>query len=316
MNKTFQSVWAALSVALLCGAMTACGGGGGEEGALNPPVVEPPPAPPAIPTVPAYLLQADKVELCQVGRDGSLSGCVNTGVSGFAELRAMAVSGSHFYLADATSGAGGVIHCSIGANGLLSGCINTEVAGLTSPLALTAEGSTLYIGDTTSLIRKCDIAEDGALDCVDSAYPEALGSRVEAIHIVGTTAYIGVSDDIVSCQVVDDGFLSDCNYTGISVGHPTFSTASAIAINGSHMYIAESLGDITRCIIEDGSLRSCEVARRTVGSPSQIAIRDNIVYITDTNSTISLTRCTVASDGMLTDCTTHPGASFHSMMFN
>lgn len=321
MSTTSLSRSAALfGAVLLCGALGACGGGGGDAPAAPveppaPPVVVLPPPPPASF---AYLLQADKVEVCRIDGGDLLVDCLDAGVSGYEGMYAMGVAGSHAYFANLPGGGDPprIIHCSIGATGALSGCAETGPTDLQSPYGLTVHGSTLYIGDFgTPVVWKCEIKLDGSLDpCVDAGFPDTLTNGAEDLRIVGTTAYLlHFDENIISrCQVLPDGSFSGCAATEAA----GFSAPEGFAIHGNYVYVANSgSSNVSRCVIDtNGSLGDCVNAGDPgLISPTQVVIRGSTAYISDSDASVGLTRCGVASDGFLTDCTSTPGRALNSI---
>lgn len=321
MNSTFPLISVALfRAALLCGALSACGGGAEAPTPVNPPAPPPVVAPPAPAPAPvlAYLLRSDKVEVCQVDSDDFLSNCVDDGgLSGFQNLYAIAVAGSHAYVLSSPDAApSSVIHCSIGATGALSGCEKTGPTNLGAAYGLSIHGSTLYIGDSDSpMVRNCAIEPEGSLGtCSDSRFPDGLAFDVEDLRIVGTTAYVlhhGQSK-LSRCEVLADGTLDGCIETAVPGG---LIFPEAFAINGNYMYFANSGADkVIRCVIAgDGSLADCVNANAPgLLSPSQVAIRGSTVYISDFEVE-GLTRCSAGSDGLLIGCTLMPGSAVYSI---
>lgn len=312
MNTTSLFRLAALfRAALLCGVLSACGGGGDAPGPVDPPAPPPPAAaPPAPAPAPApsfaFLLQANKVEVCEIDSSDLLRNCVETGgLVGYQALYAMAVAGSHAYIAnlpDASPSA--IIHCNITATGMFSSCAETGPSNLVFPYGLTIHGSTLYIGDYSSPpTHKCEITPDGSLDnCMDAGFPDT-AIDVEDLRIAGSTAYLLHYDNqsISRCDVLDDGTFSGC----ADAGATGLSGPEGFAIKGDHMYIANSAGDsVTRCIIaDDGSLSDCvDSGAPGLATPSQVAVRGSNVYISNFGGTGVVTRCTAAIDGLLTNC--------------
>lgn len=319
MQRNLRSRFALLGATFLCVAIAGCGGGGGGDASPTPPPVvgapPPPPAPPPLAST-AYLVEADKIQLCNIEVDGALSGCADAGVAGFDGMSAMAIAGSHAYISNLTDPPA-VIHCSIGATGILSGCTPT---GIGSPglYGLTARGTTLYLGDTSSpRVRKCEIREDGGLEaCVSAGVRDTLAEGVEEIRFVDSTAFLlhYVEGRVSRCAVEPDGSLSGCTDAAAT----GLVNPEGFAISGSHLYVAHrGSGDVMRCIISAlGSLTNCEDSGASaVGAPTQIAIRGSTVYIAYAAAQVGVTRCTANSDGLLTDCTSTPGGpSYYSIV--
>lgn len=301
--------------ALLCGLLAACGGGGGDAptgpGPIEPPAPPPagaPPAPaPALASF-AYLLQSDKIEVCQIDSGDLLTNCVTTGgFSVYQDLSAMAVEGAHAYIANISAlNPATILHCDMDATtGALSGCSETGPSNLLEPYGLTIHGSTLYIGDSGSpRLHKCEINPDGSLQaCVAAGVPDGLASGVRGLQFVDTTAYLLHYDEgkVSRCEVLDDGSMSGC----IDAGATGLADPVGFTINGDHMYFANRAHDnVIRCIIaDDGLLGGCEDAGAPgLNSPTQVATRGSSVYISNRDAGIGVTRCSAASNGLLTDC--------------
>ena len=324
MSTTSLSRSAALFRAvLLCSALSACGGGGGDTPApIDPPAPPPVAAPPTPAPAPAlapfaYLVQADKVEVCEIDSGNLLTNCIDAGVpSEYQEMAAIAVAGSSAYISN-LSAVGTIIHCSIGASGRFSGCAETGPSGLGSPYGLAVHGSTLYIGDSGSpRIQKCGIQPNGLLDaCTDARFPDALSSAIEDLRIVGTTAYVLSYNEnrVTRCDVLADGSFSNCADANV----PGLASPEGVSISGNYLYVANnSAGNVVRCLIDEtnGSLTDCiDAGASGLGNPTQVAIRGSSVYISDSAAAGGVTRCTVASDGLLTDCVSTPGSTLYSI---
>lgn len=264
----------------------------------------------------AYLVQRDKVEVCQFDSGDLLINCIDAGVSGYQDMIAIAVSGSHAYISNIPA-VGTIIHCSIGESGALSGCAETGPTALEAPYGLAVHGSSLYIGDSGSpQIQRCEINPDGLLGaCTDAGFPDALAGAVEDLKIVGTTAYVLSYEDnkLFKCDVLTDGSLSGCADAGV----PGLSNPEGLTINGSHLYVANNnAGNVVRCIIDEanGALGNCmDAGAPGLLNPTQVAVRGSSVYISDFGASVSLTRCTAGSDGLLTGCASTPGNTLYSI---
>lgn len=313
MRTTSLSRSAALFRAvLLCGALSACGGGNGDAPAhvdQPPPPAAAPPAP-AAPAAFAYLVQSDKVEVCEIDSGDLLSNCVEAGdLSGYPNLWAMAVAGSNAYIASIV-GSGfpaTIIHCSIGTAGTFTECSETGPTDLAAPYGLTIRGSELYISDYGSpTVYRCEIKPDGTLElCADARSAGNLPNGAQDLQIVSALAYayaLHYDEGTISRCDIDpvDGSLSGC--ADASAGG--LSNPAGLTISGNHMYVANSTSNsVTRCIINGDSLSDCVDAEATgLDQPSKVAIRGSSAYISNSEGAAGLTRCIVASNGLLTDC--------------
>jgi len=258
----------------------------------------------------AYVLHQDKVEVCELGTGGELVNCTDAGLSGHQRLYSFAISGSHAYMADWIDAQqrAMIIHCRIGADGAFSACAETGPA--IAVFGMHIRGTTLYMGDYDSTaVHKCDIANDGSLgSCSEAGVLEAGAPSSGPVRIVGTTAYVlQYFGKVSKCAVEEDGSLSGC----AGAGGADLDIANSFAISGSHMYILDGVtAAVIRCVIEaDGSLNNCVIAGTPGIAPTQVAVRDSVIYITDADEAIGLMRCTADANGLFTGCESAPGRS-------
>jgi hypothetical protein len=186
------------------------------------------------------------VYLCNVGLDGTLSGCAPNGAN-FQTPYQLAISGNTLY---ATNLTGGVTTCAINGDGTLSTC--TQSPGTAAGVA--ASSGYAYIGVDSTTVDVCAIGLSGSLSgCT------ATGGFFEpdGISLSGGYAYIANQiNGTVSVCSLNAGSLSGCMASLVG-GQPT-----DVVISGGQAYFDDaSSGNIDVCsIIAGGALANCMVA--------------------------------------------------------
>ena len=324
-NTSLFRTAALFRAALLC-VLSACGGGGGDTGATAPaaPAPVPPPAAPAF----AYIHEVDVIRVCRV-EDADLSNCVEADTNAGMNLTptlGMAVNGDHAYLAindDPFSSA--LVRCSIGADSTLFGCAPTALDPVDGRLSwVTFRESMLYVGGSDSpRVRKCAVNADGSLEpCVGAGVPDSAADAVGDLQFAGTSAYLLLrnaepdEDFVVRCEIGADGSLSDCADADV----PGLAGPSNFTVHGNHLYVANTDANrVIHCVIADGgSLSGCaDSGARALEKPTDLAIRGSAAFIANNGITGGVTRCTVTSYGLLSDCAPIPetGTNLYGIVF-
>jgi hypothetical protein len=167
--------------------------------------------------------------LCAAGTTGALSGCVTTNaVGGTNQAQAVAVSGSHAYIATAgDQSQPGLLVCAVGNGGSLSSCVDSGT-GLT-PGRMIVSGTFLY-AVTGNSVNQCTIASDGSLGSC-TAFAPTIGSSTPSIASVAIhngVAYIAYttftppfsfSSGVAYCPVAVDGSFANCTDSGMSISN-------------------------------------------------------------------------------------------------
>jgi hypothetical protein len=197
----------------------------------------------------AYVTDYDNniVNLCNVGLDGSLSGCAPTG-GNFQSPWQLAVSGSMLYATNAT-GTGGVTSCLIAVDGTLSGC--TQSSG-TGTAGIAVGQSYAYVGVGPTAVDMCAVSGSGSLTgCVGTG---SGFSALNGITLAGSYVYVANQGNgtVSVCSVNTDGTLSSCAASPVGV------EPSDVVIQGSQAYVNDASGNVYVCAVgAAGALGSC-----------------------------------------------------------
>jgi hypothetical protein len=151
--------------------------------------------------------------VCSVsGSDGSLSICTDAGGT-FTAPTAIAISGSHAYVAGGTSNTSTVSVCTIDVFGDLTGCASTG-SGFANPADIVITGNHAYVTNSASdSVSLCTVTSDGGLSgCVTMA---GGFSAPYGVAVVGSFAYVAnATTGLVSlCKVGPDGTFGACANT-------------------------------------------------------------------------------------------------------
>jgi hypothetical protein len=194
---------------------------------------------------------SNAVYLCNVGLDGTLSGCAPAG-SYFQTPWQLAVAGNTLF---ATNLTGGVTTCAINGDGTLSTC--TQSPGTAAGVA--ASSGYAYIGVGSTTVDVCAIGVSGILSGCTSTGSGFVG--LDGITVSGGYAYVANENagTVSGCSINTDGSLSSCTaYNVLGVG----AAPTDVVINGNQAYVNDaSSGSVYLCSIgAGGALANCAVA--------------------------------------------------------
>lgn len=212
------------------------------------------------------------IRLCQVGANGALSSCIDSGATGmnYPFPPQFNSSGTKAFISNYNSNI--ILTCSVnGVNGALSNCVNTGATSLSHPNALqfSQDGTLAYIGNDTS----------------------------------STPHYVTI------CSVDSSGIFSNCSNTDI--GSIDSSGDLEYDYTNHRLYIISfDYSQINVCDIStvDGSLSNC-VNTGATGLNGSGAITVNsqlgLAYISNYYNGGYVTMCTIGASGLLTNCSTY-----------
>lgn len=118
------------------------------------------------------------------------------------------------------------------------------------------------------------------------------------ITIHNNYAYItGLNDKITLCTI-NNGFFSNCSYTGNG-----FNVPIRIVFNKNNAYIGnENSNSVSKCDVNsDGSLTNCGTTAFGFSGVTDLAIFNNFAYILNI-SINSVSKCKIQDDGSLLNC--------------
>lgn len=111
---------------------------------------------------------------------------------------------------------------------------------------------------------------------------------------ISHNAYVLTTDGMYLCAVASSGDLTSCSRAPT----PPYEVGSATMHNG-HMYLIGD-GGIYICSLGAGGLSNCSQFTGSLTGPQSIAFSASFAYVT--NSTGSVSRCSVGSNGTLSNC--------------
>jgi hypothetical protein len=202
------------------------------------------------------------VDVCSVGADGSLSGCVPTG-GVFQTPWQLAISGTTLYATNASL-TGGVTACAINADGTLSACAPATAGTGTTGIAISS--SYTYLGAGSSTVDVCALGFSGC----SVTGGGAVFSAVAGISIANGYAYVANEGNgtVSVCTVGSSGGLSACTTSAVG------TAPMDVVINGSQAYVDDTAsGNIYLCTVTAaGALTPCVVSGGVGGFPLGIQI--------------------------------------------
>jgi len=223
---------------------------------------------------------ATDVDVCPVNSDGTLGPCISAQT--FSLPNALAVSGGHLYIADASGP--NVYSCTINADGSLSACITNYLGTINvstlDGIAVTA--TTAYIVDINGgYLTTCSVSSiDGSLSgCVQTTLigtnPDAgktANAAPRSAAVYGGYLYIGAIAGPMILPIAGDGTVSvtyPCSFTPatsctIDPAGPVQSTVNSFSFNNGYAYVSGygGGGGVGICTIEaSGILGSCVTSR-------------------------------------------------------
>lgn len=170
-----------------------------------------------------------------------------------------------------------------------------------APAVNPASLNKLYVSNWNgNSISLCYIQSGNLTQCLVSAISQTFANP-EALAINGNVLFVAnIGGGISSCAIdATTGELSNC-MSAVSPIEPIYAP-DGIAINNSFAYIANSGPEqfhqgVTVCSVSGQSLNSCTFTQgdASFSVPSDLAINNNTLYITNFNSnTIQTTYCTI-----------------------
>ena len=208
---------------------------------------------------------------CDIGREGGLSDCVETSVTGLGSSYALTAQGSSLYVTSYLEPY--VRRCEIRTDDSID-CIDANFPAAMADAVEDVQivNSTAYILDyNLQQVSRCAVEPDGTFSaCVDVGVAGI--ADAEALTISGNHMYIANAEQVLRCIIADDGSPEDCEDAGVQ----NLSYASKVAVNGSTVYITDGneTARVIRCTADSGGLLTgCTLVRDQPGYAYTMVLR-------------------------------------------